>query len=523
MPRAPTPSFVAEFPLRTSAADETALAKRLDAQCKVYNACLGEALRRLKLMRESRDWQRARRMPRTLGKDASGKPIPNTARTELFKAVLVRFSFTSASIQRFAEGCRDACWIGDHAGSHDTQTTSLRAFKAVQMHAFGKRGRPRFKPASRFSSVEGKGDAVIRFRPVPVPAIYWNGLVLPLFLDRKDRRGWQAQALACRTKYTRIVRRVVKGRTRWFCQLVQEGLAPQVHETAVGIVGLDIGPSTIAAVSVDASEAVLERLCPEVVQPWKATRRIQRSMDRSRRATNPDRFNPDGTARKGSGKWVRSVRYLLRQEELAEIERVLASRRKQSHGGFANRVLAMGTTVHAEEVSYRSFQKSFGRSVRVRAPGMQMAIIRRKAESAGGGMVDIATRTTRLSQYDHSTGDSVRKPLSQRIHVFGDGVTAPVQRDLYSAFLATCCDTDTLDVLRVERTWPAAEPLLRRAMSGDRQPASGKGVARPHARKGVGAGRPSKGDGRPCEATDVVARARAMDSRNAGTPRTPRL
>jgi hypothetical protein len=51
-----------------------------------------------------------------------------------------RFGFSSASIEKFAETCRHACWIGEHLGSHDTQTTSLRAFKAVQEYAFGKRG-----------------------------------------------------------------------------------------------------------------------------------------------------------------------------------------------------------------------------------------------------------------------------------------------------------------------------------------------------------------------------------------------
>ena len=57
----------------------------------------------------------------------------------------------------------NACWIGDHLGSHDTQTTSLRAFRAAEQYAFGKRGRPRFKSLNRLNSIEGKADAVIRY------------------------------------------------------------------------------------------------------------------------------------------------------------------------------------------------------------------------------------------------------------------------------------------------------------------------------------------------------------------------
>ena len=96
MPRAKTASFVAEFPLRTTPADEAVLALRLDAARNVFNVSLGEALRRLKLMRESLDWQRARTMPKTTGTNAKGKPIPNKDRSDLFKATQARFGFSSA-------------------------------------------------------------------------------------------------------------------------------------------------------------------------------------------------------------------------------------------------------------------------------------------------------------------------------------------------------------------------------------------------------------------------------------------
>jgi putative transposase len=67
-------------------------------------------------------------------------------------------------------------------------------------------------------------------------------------------------------------------------------------------------------------------------------------------------------------------------------------------------------------------------------------------------VIEINTWQTRLSQFDHTTGEYIKKPLSQRMHVIGDGATAPVQRDLYSAFLATCCATNSLDICQVEQT-----------------------------------------------------------------------
>jgi hypothetical protein len=70
------------------------------------------------------------------------------------------------------------------------------------------------------------------------------------------------------------------------------------------------------------------------------------------------------------------------------------------------------------------------------------------------------------------------------------------------------------------QTWPAAELLLRRAMSRLLQPASGKGFARPHI-PCVGVGRSSKRDGRSVEAVDVVAQARATERQDTGHLRTP--
>jgi putative transposase len=51
MARKSTPSFVLEPPLQTATAVELVLAIRLDAARNIYNACLGEALRRADCMR----------------------------------------------------------------------------------------------------------------------------------------------------------------------------------------------------------------------------------------------------------------------------------------------------------------------------------------------------------------------------------------------------------------------------------------------------------------------------------------
>jgi putative transposase len=113
----------------------------------------------------------------------------------------------------------------------------------------------------------------------------------------------------------------------------------------------------------------------------------------------------------------------------------------------------------------------------------------------------------------------VKKPLSQQMHVFGSGTIEPVQRDLYSAFLARCCETDHLDIRWANAAWPSAEPLLRRTMARETEPASGPDFARP----GVLESAAPKGRVCSCEAVDVVAPAKAAESRNLNTLRAPGL
>jgi len=157
------------------------------------------------------------------------------------------------------------------------------------------------------------------------------------------------------------------------------------------IVGLDIGPSTIAVVS--DKQASLERFSDkappqatgdELKDKQKEIRRLQRKLDRQRRANNPQNYNPDGTIKPGKKTWHSSTRYKKTKTKLANIQRKLAAHRKTLHGNLANRILRQGKNIKTEKLSYRAFQKNFGKSVKNRAPGMFMEILRRKAENAGG-------------------------------------------------------------------------------------------------------------------------------------------
>jgi putative transposase len=315
----------------------------------------------------------------------------------------------------------------------------------------------------------------------------------------------------------RLVRRKIGLRNRFSAQLICEGTAYQKphHHLGQGVVGLDLGPATIAVVAED--HAILQPFCPEVAPDAKALRRLERHLDRQRRANNPANYDDRGRVKKGTkgrNKWKVSTRQRRVQAKRREVLRKLAATRTRSHGQLAHQVLALGETVHLEDLSYRAWQRRFGRAVGLCAPGMFVARVSRLAASAGGTIVPINPWRAKLSQ-TCSCGRIAPKRLSQRWHWCPCGVSA--QRDLFSAFLARWVHSETslLDAGQAHAAWPAGEPLLQAAYEQaiHNQPASGRRLpssfGRPPGRLG-----PAEGDwsrsGSP--ATGAPAKAKGRDA-----------
>jgi len=461
MGRAKTDSFILELPLRTTPTQEKRLLARLEAARQVYNACLGESLRRLALLRQSKAYQAARGLPKG--------PNKAKARALAFRKANAAVGFREYDLHAYAAQFNH-CWVGGHLDIHVIQKLGTRAFQAVQQHSFGRRGRPRFKGKNQMDSLEGKSNASgIRWRE---PCVEWLGLKLEAIIDAGD--PVVAHGLAARVKYVRLVRRKIKGRNRFYVQLVCAGKPYQKPKNYVGEreVGLDQGPSTIAGVG--EREAFLAQFCAELEPLEREIRVLQRKIDRQRRANNPQNYNPDRTIRPGPKTWYKSARQRRAETELAELYRKQAAHRKSLHGQLINRILRMGNVIKMEKLSYRAFQRMYGRSVGMRAPGMFVVRLKRKAESADAEAVEFPTHTTRLSQTCHNCGAVVKKPLWQRWHICECGVVA--QRDLYSAFLTKCVEGDRLNVDRARREWSeGVDDLLQAALSQIDQPANGKG------------------------------------------------
>ena len=393
------PTFVAELPIAFSPAQRRKARARFNCGTALYNAALREAINRAEVMRADPRWAKAREMP------ATAHGAPNTERRALFEECRTAAGFTESEVMSFGSRLRVG-WLRDGVPAQEAQVLARTAFQAVERWVYrfgaGRKGRPRFK------SMKGRGlrsmaskdsNGAIRVTILHDPdgefgglGIQWtDGFHAPLTIRDNPVHTYAVAAVQDgRALSARIVRRQIKGRDYYYAQITLDGSPLQRYEIPDGIIGLDLGPSTVAAVS--DTGVTLEQFCDGLDKAEAELRREQRHLDRQHRAGSPECFDDKGRHKPGRCVWARSNRAAATALRIREAHRVKAEHRKSLHWDLVNRLLGQGRHVHVEDLSKVAWQKMFGRSVGFHAPGAFETLLIRRAVSAGGSATKI-TRT----------------------------------------------------------------------------------------------------------------------------------
>lgn len=356
---------------------------------------------------------------------------------------------------------------GYFVNGHISQKIAASVWKAFESLLYGKGDEVKFSKWTEFTALSAKSNST--------GIVYRNGIVfiskmeLPVMLDTKDAYGYQKEALSRDIRYCGICRRWYSSGWKYFVQLTLDGKPPLkvhpdtgelLHPLGTGRVGHDIGTQTIA--SVGKGNVLLTELADKVKGLDAELRRINRAMDRSRRACNPMMYCEDGTIvpksqlppeclnHRGRRRWVCSKRYLRLDGLRRELFRRQRELRVQQHNELANKLMGFGSQHFIEEMRFRGLakraketkindkgkfmrKKRFGKSISNKAPASFVTILERKVVSAGGTFQKVNTFTVKASQLNHLTETHTKKNLNKRWNTMPDG--AKVQRDLYSAFL----------------------------------------------------------------------------------------
>ena len=430
-----TESYVLTLKLNTSPEQDVWLGHTFRCGQQIYNVLVRHCrkqLRKLILDPEHRELLATRR------KDSLSKKDKNRINQEL---AAIRRGYGLSEYQLHAYVSVQQHRFRKCIDSMTAQKIASSVWRSVEKYLFDNGKCIHFKRYDDLDSLEGKSNVSgMRFRG---GRLHWRGQVI----QPQIRTDYDKEALRSRVKYCRIRRKPVGTKYHYYLQLALEGKPPVKHIVAHGTAGLDIGTSTAAVVTKNSCRLTV--LGSDAKDRSAQIRRTQRAMDRSRRATNPDNFLPDGTVRNGARKWIRSKHYKKLQFRKKSLERRYADAVNTCHHRLANKIASKADIVYVEKMSFHGLarksksavkkadgrfksRKRFGRSIGNHAPAAFLMILGNRLASGGGELIKINTVSFRASQYNHVTDDYVRKKLSCRGSIVGGHY---VQRDLYSAFL----------------------------------------------------------------------------------------
>ncbi len=450
--------YCVTFPLITEKYQETILNKRFEISRQLYNAVLSKAYKRYKSMIETKKYRQLKEQINNANEKE--KKLLYKQLNEMYKQYRLNEYSLHEDIQEMQHH------FSENIDSFTAQKIATRVWSAFEDLLFGDGEIVHFKKYGELDSLEGKSNKTgIRFKD---GFLIWNGLKIPVKIDYNN--PYEYQALKDEICYCRIKRRFIKGKYKYYLQVVFKGVPPMKinkngevkRHIGNGTVGLDIGTQTIAIVS-NVDVKLLE-LADRVNNIEKEKRRILRYMDRSRRANNPDNFNEDGTIKKGKLKWVKSNRYVKAQNKLRELYRKQADVREYQHQLLSNYILSLGNKIKVEEMNFKGLQKRskktekndkgkfkrkklFGKSLANKAPAKLLTILDNKLKYFGEKLIKVNTKEVKASQYNHLNCRYNKKKLSQR---WNDLNGIKIQRDLYSAFLIQHVNDDLCDINQEE-------------------------------------------------------------------------
>jgi hypothetical protein len=449
--------------------------------CRVmYNTILDNYLKLEKQMKREKQFKKLMRqykgVQKKLEKDTKNKQLVEEKKVlqQAFKLLRDQYQLNEYASHYWVKAIRKH--FGNQVNSSVAQKVASRAWGTFEKKLFGQAKRVTFVRKGEFSSFEGKTNTT-GWRFVDGFIVYKN-VYTRLKAKKKDTyaneilRNIQQKTKfsysvttkgettmvkdTYRVKYVRIVKKIIRGKCRYFANLVIAGFPPRKNrKLGTGNVGLDIGTSTVAVSSLE--RVALFNLAEPVKKLAREIRLLQRKMDRSKRSTNPTNFLENGTIKKGKKTWTFSKRYQRLKAKLTEIYRKQADIRKLSHRNLANSLLETGNTFYCETMNFKALQKRkketevsektgkfkrkkrFGKTLGNRAPSMFLSILEEKVNRYNGYFHKVNTYTFKASQYCHIQNAYIKKPLSQRWHMVNEEIK--VQRDLYSAFLLMNSDT----------------------------------------------------------------------------------
>ena len=441
-----------EFELIAGNQETNFLEKRFNVGSNIYNLCLEHCIKQLNKMKRDKEYRKSVKALKTVNRKLERKNLPQNeikrlkdikiSCTNKIKELEKEYQFAENDIQKYAKVPRE--FIGKILNSAIVQNIASTAFDAVKKIQYKKAKKVKFKKKGEIS-LEGKNNKTGFIFDIKTMKLKL-GKKLSCGLKPLDERQWNC--FKNRLKFCRILKRYIRGKRRYFLQIVFEGTPETDLQIGEGEVGLDIGTSTVA---ISSDNEVKLRKLSETETEARKIRILQRSLDRKRRIANPDNYDEKGKVKKKRKDWKLSKNYFKELNKLKEIYRKKRVKDNQHKNFLVKFILSQGDTVKTEKISVNSWKsrskktavnksngkniskKRFGKSVNNNAPGALKRKLSEKLSYFGKKLIEINTFKTKASQFNHISQEFKKCSLEVRFKELIKGIV--VQRDMYSAFL----------------------------------------------------------------------------------------
>ena len=228
-----------------------------------------------------------------------------------------------------------------------------------------------------------------------VGTIKWQGLEFSIDLAKCTLYEWQAlQSEIC---YCAVKREKIKGKWKYYIQITLKGHVPDKFDKQTGELKRQLGKGNVGlyftstSLTVSAEDGV--KTYPlEIKNDEDIKSELLQKMDVSRRATNPDNYNEDGTSKerdeiKG---WHFSKAYKKYRNELYEIYRKECEEKKLLQEILANEVIASGDVFNCNKMDFKFLQRNLGKKIQTASPSMLKSVIERKLSYHGVSINEIS-------------------------------------------------------------------------------------------------------------------------------------
>ena len=457
-----TPTYVVKIPLDLKPNDYRTIEKSMNVANSIYNNMLSEGKKRINRLRADEnywklinDYNNAKEHnEKRSNQKIDIKPINNQINN-----MVKSYGLSQTDFEHFLRDRRHNLDFYKILSTPEIQVIAKQAFDTIKNAIYfkSKIKNLKFKSKYKDSSFRNKQNNT-GLRLVNSDN---NKYAYKLILGNKHeinikRNAFTTYQQTCmlraeKIKYVQIQKSKIKGKFRYYLVIYLQGTPPSKHTVGTGVVGCDNGVSTLAYVS-DSELKLIDLVPDKCLRIEEDINRLNKQISRKLRLLNPDCYDENNKVIKGKKMTNRSNNLTKLMNRVQKKQRKMRIYRNELQNKVCNKLLTQGNVIQLEKINIKALQKPsknirinsktnrpyskkrFGRSILKASPSSLVTILKNKAASRGATVIEINTRDTKPSQYNHILNDDVKKSLNTRIYDLSDEYPN-VQRDLYSAIL----------------------------------------------------------------------------------------